>query len=50
MGLIVTNFVAAVLNVLYYIFTDVDTLAPFNLFVGGMCFGVSFTLIVCRRY
>lgn len=47
-ALIPINFVAGVINVVYYVATD-NCIAPLNLFVGGLSIGTAITLIFCAR-
>lgn len=49
MVLILLNLVAAILNLLYFIFTD-NRLSPGNLFIAGVCLGVSLTQLAARRF
>lgn len=49
MVLILINLVAAVLNFLYYLFTD-DWLSPVNLFIAGVCLGVALVQLAARRF
>lgn len=49
MVVILLNLVAAVLNFLYYLFTD-NRLSPVNLFIAGVCLGVTLTHLAARRF